>query len=451
MIIISEYNETVWKILSRMKKGSHAHRLMHYCVEVPVAEGVLLYNLLTMEMVLLTEEEYRDRFQNQYLKDHWFTVPADTKDREYADLVRWVLANKQTKEKPITGYTIFPTTDCNARCFYCFELGRSRIPMEPDTAHRVADYIAGHCGGQKVNLSWFGGEPLFNKEAIDTICHDLREKGIEFASRAISNGYLFDADTVKNAVENWNLKRVQITMDGTEEVYNKVKAFIYKQGSPYKTVMENIGSLLDGGVSVSIRLNMDMHNAENLLELVEDLAARFAGRKGITVYAHHLFQGNRPMAEIHTEEEWDLRDRAMCRLNGKIAEYGLAPRRGLRKSPKMNFCMADSGSAVTILPDGSIGLCEHFSEDEFIGHIDREGFDQTVVNSWKERIAEIPECAECFYYPACVQLKKCANGSVCFKQLRLERRRDTERAMISEYEMWKNCDHAAEEDAAEDC
>jgi len=27
---------------------------------------------------------------------------------------------------------------------------------------------------------------------------------------------------------------------------------------------------------------------------------------------------------------------------------------------------------VTILPDGNIGLCEHFSEDEFIGHIESD-------------------------------------------------------------------------------
>ena len=451
MIIISEHNETVLKILSRMKKDSHCDRLMHYCVELPVENGVLIYNLLTLEMVLLTREEYRDRFQNQYLKDHWFTVPQSTNDKEFADLVRWVLQSRKKRSTVITGYTIFPTTDCNARCFYCFELGRSRIPMEPDTAHRVADYIAGHCGGEKVKLSWFGGEPLFNKAAIDTICHDLRKKGIEFTSRAISNGYLFNAETVKNAVGNWNLKRVQITLDGTEEVYNKIKAFIYRQGSPYKTVMENIGCLLNAGVVVSIRLNMDMHNAENLLELVEDLAARFAGRKGIYVYAHHLFEGNRPMAEIHTEEEWELRDQAMCRLNAKIAQFGLAPRRGLRRSPKTNFCMADSGSSVTILPDGNIGLCEHFSEDEFIGHIDQEGFDQAVVDSWKERIEEIPECAECFYYPACVQLKKCASGSVCFKQLRLERRRDTERAMHWEYEMWKNAAIEAPDEDAELC
>lgn len=113
--------------------------------------------------------------------------------------------------------------------------------------------------------------------------------------------------------------------------------------------------------------------------------------------------------------------------------------------------MADSGKAVTILPGGEIGLCEHYSESEFIGHIGREGFDQAVVNSWKERIPEIPECAECFYYPDCLQLKKCASGSVCFEHLRREKRRQTEREMIAEYRKWKSQDISEPEDFLEQC
>ena len=447
MQLISPKNESIAQILSRFLPSNPCPRLLHYCLETPVEDGHLLFNLLTREMVLLSESEWQSRFDSDYLKSHWFVVPEDCKDREYADLVRWVLANKQKKNPPITGYTIFPTTDCNARCFYCFELGRSRVPMTEETAHKVAAYIASHCGGEKVKINWFGGEPLFNKAVIDIICADLREMGIEFSSRAISNGYLFDEETVENAVENWNLKREQITLDGTEAVYNKVKAFIYRSGSPYQVVMANIGRLLDRGVAVTIRLNMDMHNAENLLALVEDLTARFGGRHGLTVYAHHLFDGDKPMADIHSYEEWELRDQAMVRLNGKIAAAGLSSRGGIRKGPKSNFCMADSGKAVTILPGGEIGLCEHFSESEFIGHIDREGFDQQTVKSWKERIPEIPECAECFYYPECLQLKKCASGSVCFEHLRREKRRQTEREMRNEYEKWKNQDNDEGEEA----
>lgn len=451
MQIISGANDAVLSILKNLKKADASCRLLHYCVEQKNEDGVLLFNLLTRELVLLSEEEYTHLSEQDYLKQHWFVVPEDANEKEYADLVKWVLSTRQKKAKHITGYTIFPTTDCNARCFYCFELGRSRIPMREETALKTVQYIKAHCGGEKVRISWFGGEPLFNQAAIDTICDGLRRENVEYNSTMVSNGYLFDEQTIQKAVRDWNLKRVQITLDGTEKVYNKAKAFIYREGSAYQRVLNNIGLLLDAGVSVQIRMNMDLYNAENLLELVEELAQRFAGRKGLHVYAHHIFEGNTPMAESHTEEEWDTRDKAMCRLEERIALAGMGSKGGITKHIRQNHCMADSGKSVTILPDGNIGLCEHFSEDEFIGHMDKEDFDAAMVKSWAERIPEIPECAECFYYPECIKLKKCASGRICFRQLREEQLRKTKRQMLNEYENWKTETEAEETEDTDAC
>ena len=447
-IIVTE-NKTVTKIFSKTRKHKTCECHMFYGVEQKVDEGVLLCNLQAREVVLLTKEEWENRMSNLYLKEHGFLVPKHSNEKEYVDLVRWMLETRQRKSKNITGYTIFPTTDCNARCFYCFELGRSRVPMSKETAEKTAYYIKNHSGGEKVKLSWFGGEPLYNREAIETICKILKEENVEFKSSAVSNGYLFDAETVKTAVEDWNLKSVQITLDGTEETYNKVKAFVYKGVNPYQTVMENIGHLLDAGVRIQIRLNMDLYNAEDLMKLVEELAERFGGRKGISVYAHHIFKGNEAMADSHTEEEWAERTQAMIRLEDKIRECGLESKAGISKHIKLNHCMADSGKSVTILPDGHIGLCEHFSENEFIGHIDQEGFDEAMVKSWKERMPELPECAECVLYPECIQLKKCPNGGKCFPALREERIRKIKRQMLNEYERWKSQQTSEETDEDE--
>lgn len=145
------------------------------------------------------------------------------------------------------------------------------------------------------------------------------------------------------------------------------------------------------------------------------------------------------MAELHSAEEWKKRGEAMDRLQEKLVQCGLAaPGKGIRKEIRLNRCMADSGKAVTILPDGNIGLCEHFSETEFAGHIDRDGLDADMVASWKETVPEIPECADCFYYPECILLKKCSNANVCFAQLRQNNLRRTKRQMKTEYAQWKN-------------
>ena len=98
--------------------------------------------------------------------------------------------------------------------------------------------------------------------------------------------------------------------------------------------------------------------------------------------------------------------------------------------------MADSGHSVTILPTGDIGLCEHHSESEFIGHLDREEVDAEMIASWQESMPEIPECETCFYYPDCIRLKKCSSDSVCFEHLRMDRLESTKRAMRNEYKRW---------------
>lgn len=445
MDIISEASESVLKILNRFLKVDGCTRWLQYCVHTPVEEGMLVCNLLTRELVLLSQEEYNRFAEIDYLKEHWFVVPEGAKEKEYADFVKWLLSTRVPKSKEITGYTIFTTTDCNARCFYCFELGRSRIPMSCETAEKVVQYIKAHCGEKEVHISWFGGEPLFNLPAIETICAGLKKENVVFTSKMVSNGYLFDDATVQKAVNDWKLKRVQITLDGTEKVYNKIKAYIYNDSNPYEIVMDNIGKLINAGIYVSIRLNMDLYNAEDLLSLAEELAERFGGRRGISVYAHHLFKSDTPMAELYSNEELEKRDAAMQRLNNCLERNGLLSMGGIPKHIKLNHCKADSGRSVTILPDGNIGLCEHFTEGEFIGHIDREGFDAATIARWKETVPEIPECATCFYFLDCVKLKKCSNTSVCYQQFRQDKLRGFQRAMVGEFRRWQT-NAAPEED-----
>ena len=42
----------------------------------------------------------------------------------------------------------------------------------------------------------------------------------------ISNGYLFSEEIIDRAARLWELRNVQITLDGTEKVYNETKAYI---------------------------------------------------------------------------------------------------------------------------------------------------------------------------------------------------------------------------------
>lgn len=426
-------------ILGKAKQSDNGYRMFQYCVSTPVDEGMLLFNILTRELLLLTEEEYDNRLQLPDLRDKWFVVPQETDDKKLTDTVRWVLRAQHKEPEHITTYTILTTTDCNARCFYCFEKGRARFPMSEETACKTADFIKSHCGGKKVKLVWFGGEPLYNDKVIDIICDELRDSGIEFHSEMFSNGYLFDDEMAKKAANRWNLKAVAITLDGTEDVYNRCKAFIYEEGSAYQVVMNNIGRLQDNGIMVSIRLNMDFHNVDDLNELIEILAQRFADKKRLSVYSYLIFDDDRTWDQRYTLEQWEDLYEAQHKLETRLDELGIAASRHKRLSRNLpqNHCRADTNSSIVILPDGNLSMCEHYSDKKQIGHLDSPERDQAVLASFRERCEELPECAACFYYPECIRLKQCAEIAPCIPPERVSIRRGVENAMRNEYRIWK--------------
>lgn len=411
------------KLLKKQKvKPGQQYRPMYYVVEQSVDEGLLLYHNMTRALLLLTPEEakiYKSHPTDlPQLIEQWYLVPESHDDRLLSRQIRDVARMLKTKSDAITSYTILPTTDCNARCFYCFEKGRSRIPMSSETALQTADYIISHCQRKKVSLHWFGGEPLYNKSVITLICQRLKDAGIEYTSRMTSNGYLFDDDTIKEAKDLWNLKKVQITLDGTEKIYNRSKAYIYKGVNAYKRVIENIHRLKDANIRVSIRLNIDMHNANNLLELVDELHRDFYDPKGISVYIHTLFEETKGSQALHNEQKRNFVFGKILEIEKRLIDYGFSRLHYLNREVRTNLCMADNANSVVIVPNGSIGKCEHYTEDHFIGHIRNAEWDAQMIEDFQDTREEIDACTTCFNYPDCIWLKLCEDKPNCYHEER---------------------------------
>ena len=138
MQIVLPPSGSVLKILGAARPAEGGLRWMTYVLTCPVEGGVLAFHTLTRALLLLSPEEFAAPDAVSALRSGWFRVPQTLNDRSYADRVRFVLKTMRKKPQHITSYTIFPTTDCNARCFYCYELGRSRIPMSEAVARKTA-------------------------------------------------------------------------------------------------------------------------------------------------------------------------------------------------------------------------------------------------------------------------------------------------------------------------
>ena len=407
------------------------YRLMTYVVQQPVDDGLLLYNTLTCSLLLLTPDEAADITAQRELIDRWFLVPEMYDDRKLCRQVRQMAALLTPAPKVVTSYTILPTTGCNARCFYCYEQGTRPVTMTAETASQVVRYIVAHRGDEKITLRWFGGEPLVNAKVIDQICTELRAQGVPFTSSMVSNGYLFDADMVQRAKNLWQLQKVQITLDGTAQTYNRVKAYVYQGVNAFERVLENIGQLIAVGIRVLIRLNVDKHNIGEMAELAELLHQHFGSNEHLFVYSHELFGERTP------EDNATLFAQRM-QLEQQIAKHGILRIKELPKDIHLNQCMADNDGSVVIAPDGHLGKCEHFIDREFFGHIDSEERNEAILRKFKERRADIEACATCPNYPQCYRLVMCENDFGCTPETRQGGMHNMVASMKYEYECYLN-------------
>ena len=405
-----------------------------FSFSVSCPEGVLLFHTLTQAIYLLEGDEKPADFFDVLLKERFF-IPERYDEEKIARDVIDLGRRLAKKNNAITAYTILTTTDCNARCYYCYESGRKRLSMTDKTAHDVAEYIIHKCKGKEVSLLWFGGEPLFNQMPIEIITDCLRKNRIPFHSRMISNGYYLDKTTIRKAKEKWNLKRVQITLDGTKDVYLRAKAYIEQDENAFDRVMNNIEHALISGINVVVRLNIDGGNVKDMHDLIPLLGARFGAYTGFHAYAALL----KPIAGDVQEFPDEIQEyKQYVSITDLLDQYGIGRVIPLTEGLHVNRCMADSDASEVLLPDGRIGKCEHFTETELVGSIYDDKYDEVMLKAWKEIMPKYPECHGCPLYPRCIYLVKCDYTETnCSKAARMRGEYNLKRQVLSEYNRYK--------------
>lgn len=405
------------------------YRFMKYCLVVDANGGKIIFNGLTRTCIFIYDNEISEVGninKYEFLYKYYFLVPEDFNEQEIVDKIR------EKSRLPIDdiyldhpeSFTVLTTTRCNARCYYCYELGvKGKHHMTEETARKVGNYIDKVAPTTKViNIHWFGGEPLYNIKVIDIILGILRDSGRNFTTTFTTNGYLFNKDLILKAKTLWNTVNAQITIDGTEEVYNKVKNYVKPEGSPYKKVLNNIAILLNNGIHVDIRLNVDNSNADNLKQLVLELRNRFGIHPNLSIYAWPVFDDARYTRNPQEHKEIFDKLRELENVLDQCDYYG-----GLYPSSEIRSvqCMADDGRSVTISPDGEIGTCEHFTTNHFWTHIDntsQKNFDE--LKAWRLYEEPLDICKDCPIYADCVRPSQCEEMSKCdeyYKEWRIRK------------------------------
>lgn len=381
-----------------------------FVFQVDMFTQYVFYNLFTKHTVAI--EKGKEAVYIEELVKNWFLVPDGMDDSVVVKEFKQLVGNVHHMSGIIRDYTIFTTTDCNARCHYCFEKNSVKQRMETATIGQTIRFIKNHYKNQPIRIQWFGGEPLYNLKAINMISDSLNHDGITFSSSMTTNGFLFSEKLINKGVEQWHLKKVQITLDGTEHIYNQTKNYVRSCGiSPFSIVLDNIEKLLNKDITVVLRLNLSLDNFDDLKELVVSLKERFGLYKNISIYPIPLFELIRN--DFLRKDVYDH----LFDIQSLIFKYGLGTEYAYFNRIRVNHCKADNnGHSLVIFPDGHLGLCEHEWCKRYIGHVENNCLDESEIDRWKKYNPATEKCRHCLFYADCLKLSRCDTNNFCYEE-----------------------------------
>ncbi|MDD6155792.1 MAG: radical SAM protein [Lachnospiraceae bacterium] len=237
---------------------------------------VVLYNTFSKAILELDIEEY-ERFKNgDYgseeiaLIDNGIIVSDDYDECEFLKYIHY----RTRFSSDVMTLTIAPTLDCNFDCPYCFE-NKRKGQMTEKVRIAIVDFIKNKVqnGVKKIDLTWYGGEPLLQVDCIKTIYQGVSEtlckNGAELRQFLITNGFLLSGDTV-DVLEECGIRHIQITIDGKEEDHNKRRYLRGGKGT-YDTIISNIKGLRGRDFRIDIRSNIDAENSSGYGQLQAEI------------------------------------------------------------------------------------------------------------------------------------------------------------------------------------
>jgi uncharacterized protein len=171
---------------------------------------------------------------------------------------------------PVRALSLAVAQKCNLGCTYCYaqqgDFGGPARNMPLQTALEAVDLLLRDAGrGERVNLSFLGGEPLFNRAVIraatERAVEGARAKGVSLTLSLTTNGTLLTEDDSAFLEEHGFA--VTVSLDGLQETHDRLRAFKGGQGS-FAKVMANVAPLLarQRQMQVTARVTVTPRNLE---------------------------------------------------------------------------------------------------------------------------------------------------------------------------------------------
>lgn len=374
--------------------------------------GMVIYNAATDQLVALTPQlanifneskaaPEKIKAQHAELYDHLLQKGIFVCDD--ADETEAYIRKREEYERSSGEYTITinPTLACNMSCWYCYESHKNMPAMSADVKQSVLlliDKLLADNKLKKLNLSFFGGEPLlyFDKVVVDIINHAKMQCKAFDAKLSIhftTNAYLL-TDNVLKHLEGLDVS-FQITLDGGKQVHDSVRKT--KGGEPtYARIVEHIHQTLSRGFSVGVRFNYTAKSIPSFIDVVKDFS--------------HLQQEQKQLVNFTFQRVWQDNEGDADQVGQQVEHIERAfEQAGLfvnnAKSYIVPYCYADGVNTAVVNYNGDLFKCtaRDFAPKSKEGTLAADG-----TLRWNERLRKrmsirhgSDTCLQCRIYPIC--------------------------------------------------
>lgn len=313
-------------------------------------------------------------------------------------------------------YTVSITQQCNLRCSYCY-IDKNNSVLSQETAKKIVDFIFSNTPTEeKINIGFFGGEPLTEFETIK-MATELIEKHpsynparIELA--VVTNGTVF-SDEISDFLIKHNINFC-LSCDGPAFLQDKQRPFASGKGSS-KYVEKTIKQALDKLPSILVNAVYGPDNLRHLPSVVEYFAS--LGIKQIYLNPDYsakwtqesidmLPQIYENIGELYAKHYLEEDPLFVSLIDSKIT---VILREGYQKEEKCQMGYKE----LAFTPSGNIYPCERLigSDDgeHAIGHISIGLNQDTMSCKTKDGSLINPECLLCGIQEYCMNWCGCSN------------------------------------------
>ncbi|WP_196891901.1 radical SAM/SPASM domain-containing protein [Aureivirga marina] len=191
---------------------------------------------------------------------------------------RPVINNKPIENPPLHAISLAIVQKCNMGCTYCYaeqgNFGETNQKMDLQTGLESIDYLLNpRKKGEKVQVTFLGGEPLLNKKEIQILTEyaslKAKSKDIAIQFSLTTNGTLLKEEDI-TFFEKYKFS-ITVSIDGIGEEHDKLRPLKNGKGT-YNQIIENIKPYLiaQKEMQISARVTVTPKNL-NLPKTLDEL------------------------------------------------------------------------------------------------------------------------------------------------------------------------------------